>query len=112
MNSDLWIGEGTDTAGHRVGLQILGGVHPPEQCAPHPCVLHNPTNHHMRDWPTLWRGDTRIMERTCPHGIGHPDPDDLAHHRRTGRTTTGVHGCDGCCTPAHPMTTTPRTDTP
>lgn len=29
------------------------------------------------------------MERICPHGVGHPDPDD------TNPDT--VHGCDGCC---------------
>jgi hypothetical protein len=32
------------------------------------------------------------MERICPHGVGHPDPDDVF-------ATDTVHGCDGCCTP-------------
>lgn len=59
-----------------------------------PCPIHHPTDHHMRDWPQHWRGDRQIMERICPHGIGHPDPDDLAI--RTGEDD-GTHGCDGCC---------------
>lgn len=31
------------------------------------------------------------MERICPHGVGHPDPDCMYAKRDT------VHGCDGCC---------------
>lgn len=69
----------------------------------HPCVIHNPSFHHMNGWPTNWRADRGIMERICPHGVGHPDPDDMAYQRRTymgGRHPEyidGVHGCDGCC---------------
>ena len=48
------------------------------------------TNHSMRGFPQLWREDRRIMERICPHGVGHPDPDDVLNQDR-------VHGCDGCC---------------
>lgn len=58
------------------------------------CVIHNQTQHHMVDWPLNWRWDREIMERMCPHGIGHPDPDD--NRIRTG-LDIGVHGCDGCC---------------
>lgn len=72
--------------------QTLHNVHSPEICQGRPCVIHNPSDHHMREWPTHYRFDRRIMERICPHGIGHPDPDDPF----TGR---GIHGCDGCCTP-------------
>jgi hypothetical protein len=43
----------------------------------------------MKEWPQNWREDRGIMERICPHGIGHPDPDDP--------TTDKIHGCDGCC---------------
>lgn len=58
------------------------------------CSLHNRTDHHMRSFPQHWRGDRYLMERTCPHGIGHPDPDD--YMILSGRDS-GVHGCDGCC---------------
>jgi len=70
--------------------RVLG--HPSSECAEQHCTLHNRSNHHMRAWPQLWRDDAQLMERTCPHGVGHPDPDDLkaAEYR---------HGCDGCCRP-------------
>jgi hypothetical protein len=67
-------------------------VHDQEKCAGQPCVIHNPSDHHMQDWKLNWRADRGIMERLCPaHGIGHPDPDDLNRN--------GVHGCCGCCVP-------------
>jgi hypothetical protein len=98
MSGELWAGPATDeTFGFHLGNVVLANVHPPEVCAGEHCVLHNPSDHHMRDWPTLWRGDRRLMERTCAHGVGHPDPDDLAVHVRNGRDWQGVHGCDGCC---------------
>jgi hypothetical protein len=37
------------------------------------------------------------MERICPHGVGHPDPDDAAYHIRIGQGYKTIHGCDGCC---------------
>jgi hypothetical protein len=83
--------------------QVIRHVHDPGLCAGRPCVVHAPSEHHMRDWPTNFRtgGPFDIkgphMERVCPHGIGHPDPDDLAFHKSEGRDY-GVHGCDGCCT--------------
>lgn len=38
------------------------------------------------------------MERTCPHGVGHPDPDDAAYRASQGDTDC-THGCDWCCSP-------------
>lgn len=64
-------------------------VHEGTQCEGENCVIHNPSDHVMRDFPTHWRPDRRIMERICPHGVGHPDPDEIRGD--------GVHGCDGCC---------------
>lgn len=69
-------------------------VHPASECAGQPCPIHNPSEHPMRDFPTHWRDDRGIMERICPHGIGHPDPDDF---RIRNGEDKGVHGCDGCC---------------
>lgn len=60
------------------------------------CPIHNPSDHTMRAFPTHWRGDRGIMERICPHGVGHPDPDDV-----NVRNGDGVHGCDGCCRGAY-----------
>jgi hypothetical protein len=69
-------------------------VHGPLKCKGNPCPIHNPSDHHMKNWPTNWRGDRSIMERICEHGIGHPDPDDW--RIRSGEDD-GNHGCDGCC---------------
>jgi hypothetical protein len=64
--------------------------------SPRPCPLHGRTQHHMRAWAQNWRDDRGVMERICPHGIGHPDPDDPAFQKNEYE---GVHGCDGCCRP-------------
>lgn len=54
----------------------------------------------MRAFPTHWRADRGLMERICPHGVGHPDPDDLAwQEEHRPQAAAGVHGCDGCCAP-------------
>jgi hypothetical protein len=74
----------------------LTNVHDPSRCEGRGCVIHHPSDHHMNDWPTLWRHDRGIVERICPHGIGHPDPDDVAFQRSI-RMFSGAHGCDGCC---------------
>ena len=76
-------------------------THPPTACAQdNACCVHRPSQHHMRDWPLQWRADTKVMERLCPNGVGHPDPDHLAHVRRRNPTEAelqAVHGCCGCC---------------
>jgi len=66
-------------------------THSKDKCQGQHCSIHNHSDHHMKDWPQNWRGDRGIMERICPHGIGHPDPDDPTNDR--------IHGCDGCCIP-------------
>lgn len=69
-------------------------THGPNDCASNVCTIHNPTQHHMISWAQNWRWDRGIMERMCPHSIGHPDPDD---YRIRSGLDIGVHGCDGCC---------------
>jgi hypothetical protein len=61
-------------------------MHKPDKCAGHHCSIHNPSDHHMKTWPLLWRRDTLMMERICPHGVGHPDPDHLEFARVYGVT--------------------------
>lgn len=72
-------------------------VHPMDDCAGRPCVIHNPTDHHMRGWRLRWRNDRKIFERICSHGVGHPDPDQFDYWREVDREFEGAHGCDGCC---------------
>lgn len=92
------------------GPQELVNVHSYTQCEGRHCCLHNPSDHPLRDAPRNWRGELGIMERLCEHGIGHPDPDDLAYRNgviasdpdlteeeKEYRTDPGIHGCDGCC---------------
>lgn len=71
-------------------------THAPEQCLGEYCTIHNRSDHSMRSFPQNWRGDRGIMERICPHGIGHPDPDE---YKLTLSPHEGIHGCDGCCQP-------------
>ena len=65
-------------------------VHAKGNCISGYCIIHNPSDHHMRDWQLIWRNH-RGFERICPCGVGHPDPDDSIHD--------GDHGCCGCCSP-------------
>ena len=82
---------------HVEGLELYG-VHSPNNCiGKHPCVIHNPTAHHMRKFKLIWRDDRGLFERICPHGIGHPDPDQYEFWNKVGMSYMGVHGCDGCC---------------
>jgi hypothetical protein len=73
--------------------QVLINVHSKKVCKGEYCCIHNPSSHHMADWPQVWRRDRAIMERTCEHGVGHPDPDQVMED------DCWVHGCDGCCRP-------------
>lgn len=85
---------------------LVGGdvlyTHKKEKCYGYWCCIHNPSTHHMIKWPQHWRGDRGLMERLCPHGIGHPDPDDP----KASDKYESVHGCDGCCRP--PLDTTSK----
>lgn len=84
--------------GFGVGPVTLVNVHDPALCEGRGCCVHHPSNHRMIDWELNWRGDRHIMERICPcHGVGHPDPDDLAFHRSKDPEYSGSHGCPGCC---------------
>lgn len=83
------------------GIQQQGElrIHPESTCEGEFCCFHNPSDHHMRDWPRNVRLDKgALTERICPHGVGHPDPDSLAWLVRvSGEDHWGVHGCDGSC---------------
>jgi hypothetical protein len=77
-------------------------THSRAMCRGRACCVHNPSNHHMRDWPQVWSTRLGLMERFCPHGWGHPDPDHVSFvvsHFPDPVCEPGaqVHGCDGCC---------------
>lgn len=75
-------------------------VHNPNVCRGTKCTLHNPSEHKMNGWPMVLR-ETGLIERPCPHAIGHPDPDSARWldnlYGEGSAGTWGVHGCDGCC---------------
>jgi hypothetical protein len=81
------------------GSVTIHKIHLSSECAGNYCVIHNPSNHHMRSWPLVWRGDKGVFERTCRHGVGHPDIDDAAYLKRAGKDYMTTHGCcaDCCC---------------
>ena len=86
-----WHVEVVDDCGFTVRDPNPLSTHSRDVCQGRGCPVHHASDHHMRDWPQMWRFDGRFTERLCPHGIGHPDPDDTRAAART-------HGCDGCCT--------------
>lgn len=81
--------------------QVLYNVHDKRSCAGRHCPIHNPSDHHMKNWMQNWRDDRGFMERVCEHGVGHPDPDQIAYIEMTRGVdrarSEGIHGCDGCC---------------
>ena len=88
--------ETTDFLGFSLGERSLR-VHSPDQCTGRPCVIHSPSDHHMRDWPMQWRADKYRMDRRCEHDCYHPDPDHMAYVR----SLTPEHDCDDDCEYPH-----------
>ena len=79
---------------------IEWNVHKREKCEGSNCCLHNPSDHPLKDAPLALRTDAfkyAFAERFCEHGIGHSDPDAVAHYASIGAHGMGIHGCDGCC---------------
>lgn len=85
--------------------QLILNVHVEKDCEGHNCCIHNPSDHHMREWPLKWRhigyGGRGHMVRLCAHGVSHPDPDDVAFYRRLFGDDVAEdlaeHHCDHCC---------------
>ncbi len=88
----------TDSLGHTYF------THANSQCRGEHCVVHNPSNHHMRTWPTFMdRDEGYLVKRLCSHNLYHPDPDSLSFFQRgtTGWRTIATHRCDSCCNPPY-----------
>lgn len=80
------------------GVNVL--THVVERCQGRNCVVHNPSDHHMRGWPKRFHQPSQQTSRVCKHGLGHPDPDDVAYWQQIAhRRISTKHECDGCCTP-------------
>lgn len=87
-------------------LRKGGRLHTKEACketrregGPKGCVIHRPTVHKLTGSPQVLRSTT-LIEDTCTHGVGHPNPDSVAYlNWRDESNHWGTHGCDGCCGP-------------
>jgi len=73
------------------------GIHQPDALCETVCVVHNPSQGMHRTLTPIWRTDLQILERICPHGIGHPDPDQTLYLAQSGQMAKVLHSCDGCC---------------
>lgn len=76
-------------------------VHSAGQCAGKGCAFHGPSDHWARDMPLTWVHDKGgKVQRICPHGARHDDPDDWAFRRKMGENPSRYAKCDcGCaCT--------------
>lgn len=72
-------------------------IHGPAVCEGTPCPFHSPSEHPMALFKKHIRDDKYfLVERICPHGVGHPDPDSVAFFK-SRRIYLDLHGCDGCC---------------
>lgn len=76
--------------------------HGPEVCTGRPCPLHAPSRHPLRAAPIMMpvTPDDIVLERLCPHGIAHPDPDSVQLADildPAGEGEHQIHPCDGCC---------------
>jgi hypothetical protein len=61
------------------------------------CAIHNPMPGPWAEWPRLWREDRNILERVCPHGVGHPVAEMYEWAITNGHGYSLVHGCCGEC---------------
>lgn len=76
-------------------------THRAEDCSGGGCAFHGPSDHALKDAPTVWKMDGPFEEgrlfRQCEHGTIHPDRDDVNFRRRTFPFYRPLHNCDGCC---------------
>jgi hypothetical protein len=62
----------------------------------------------MNTWTRVIRTDrNNLMERVCPHGIGHPDPDSMEWLHRIGFLMTASMRATAAARKDSPGTTAP-----
>lgn len=89
---------------HDLHSQVDGSLlatHPADRCEGGYCVIHNPSDHPLKDAPIHWDEERRRTDRVCRHDQHHPDPDHLAYVADTQGMLEYLkhkrHDCDGCC---------------
>jgi hypothetical protein len=68
--------------------------HDESQCEAVTCPMHKRTDHHMRGFKQFFLHGWDIVVRVCPHGVKHPDPDDMY---AMSSEYAENHNCDACC---------------
>lgn len=58
--------------------QIVTGVHPEAWCSGL-CVVHNPSDHSLRELPLRFDVTKKAFYRVCSHGEHHQDPDERSY---------------------------------
>jgi hypothetical protein len=102
IGRETWLlADGNEPVRIQFGI-VLHNVHPHGTCVePDRCVIHQPTEHHMRAWEAGWDDVRAQVIRRCPHGSWHPDPDAVVISK-FGALLEAVEPhtwvCDGCCT--------------
>lgn len=93
MNGGVWFlpdpqGEGT----------LVVNAHDVHYCSG-VCPLHSPSDHWARAMTMRWIHDTSggRMERRCPHGHWHDDPDDLEYRLNAGAQIQVFRSCPCDC---------------
>lgn len=86
---------------------VVAHTHAAHICTGSPCPLHNPSEHHMREWELVLIGRRALggwplrllvlSERRCGHGRMHPDPDSLAYVTSHSTMTPGWWADHICC---------------
>lgn len=58
-------------------------VHSKDKCEGRNCVIHNPSDHPLRKYPTSWDDDRRLMYRVLEEQhIKIIDPDEMEYQKR------------------------------
>lgn len=55
--------------------KIISGVHSKDDCSGR-CVIHNPSDHRLRECPLDFEYKVNCFTRTCKHKVVHQDPDE------------------------------------
>lgn len=76
--------------------QVLN-THAVDECAGTWCAIHKPQPGPWQEWPRMWREDRGIMERVCPHGVGHPIAEMYDWAIENNRGFDLIHGCCAEC---------------
>ena len=65
------------------GLGQTVSVHSKEKCEGQHCVIHNPSDHPLRRYPTSWDEERKLMYRVIEeHRIKLMDPDEVSYQKR------------------------------